>query len=93
MNKKVDHMDTLTLEIFGLIAGAITSTGFLPQLFRGYKRKKLDDVSYFMPILLAIGMSLWFIYGLILEAFAVIIANLFGVTCCLVLITMKKIYS
>lgn len=86
-------MDILTLEIFGLIAGAITSVGFLPQLFRGYKRKKLDDVSYFMPIILAIGMTLWFVYGLLIEALAVMIANVFGVICCLTLIIMKKRYS
>lgn len=86
-------MEQAALEIFGLIAGAVTSLGFLPQLFRGYKRKKLDDVSYYMPIILAIGMSMWTLYGFFLEAMAVIIANIFGVMCCLTLISLKKIYS
>lgn len=81
------------LEIFGLIAGAITSMGFIPQLIRGYNTKKLDDVSYYMPIILAIGMSLWFVYGLLQGALAVIIANIFGVGSCLVLIFMKSLYS
>ena len=76
-------MDQTALELFGLIAGAITSLGFLPQLLKGYKTKKLDDVSYLMPGILAIGMTLWFIYGLFIEAIAVIIANIFGVVCCL----------
>ena len=35
-----------TLELFGLIAGAVTSMGFLPQLVRGYRTKKLEDVSW-----------------------------------------------
>ena len=82
-----------TLELFSLIAGAITSLGFIPQLMKGYKTKKLEDISYFMPIVLAIGMTLWFFYGLLLEAIAVIVANLFGVTCCLILIVMKKKYT
>ena len=47
----------------GLVAGAVTSMGFIPQLIRGYRTKELDDVSYFMPSILAIGMSLWFLYG------------------------------
>jgi len=81
------------LEIFGLIAGAITSMGFLPQLIRGYRTKKLDDVSYYMPIVLAIGMTLWIIYGFLITATAVIIANIFGVTCCLILIILKKKYE
>jgi MtN3 and saliva related transmembrane protein len=86
-------MDSTSLEIFGLIAGAITSLGFLPQLVKGYRTKKLEDVSYFMPLVLAIGMTLWFIYGFFINALAVMIANTFGVGCCLALIVMKKIYS
>lgn len=82
-----------SLELFGLIAGAITSMGFLPQIVRGYRTKKLEDISYFMPIVLAIGMTMWFVYGLLLEALAIMIANTFGVSCCIILIIMKKKFS
>ena len=81
------------IELFGLAAGAITSLSFLPQLYRGYKTKKLEDISYYMFIILLIGMFMWFIYGLLLPALAVIIANAFGIGCCLLIIMMKKIYS
>jgi uncharacterized protein with PQ loop repeat len=30
----------------GLVAGAVTSMGFIPQLIRGYRTKELDDVSW-----------------------------------------------
>lgn len=86
-------MNSINLEILGLIAGAITSMGYIPQLYKGYKTKKLEDVSYYMPAVLAIGMTLWLIYGVFLEAFAVIIANIFGVFCSILLIIMKKRYS
>lgn len=86
-------MEEAALEIFGLVAGAVTSMGFVPQLIRGYRTKKLDDVSYYMPVVLAFGMTLWFIYGYLLNAIAVMTANLFGVACCLTLISMKKMYS
>jgi len=86
-------MDSTTLEILGLIAGAITSIGYLPQIYRGYKTKKLDDISYYMPGILALGMVLWLIYGIILNAIAVIVANIFGVACSILLIIMKKKYS
>ncbi len=80
------------LELLGLIAGGVTSIGFLPQIIKGYKTKKLDDVSIYMPVVLAIGMALWFLYGFLIEAIAVMIANAFGILCCLILIIMKKIY-
>ncbi len=86
-------MDSITIEIIGLVAGAITSMGYLPQIYKGYKTKKLNDVSYFMPGILALGMTLWFFYGILLEAIAVIIANIFGVACSILLIMMKKRYS
>jgi len=86
-------MEYTTLELFGLIAGVVTSMGFIPQLIKGYKTKKLEDISYYMPIVLAIGMTMWLIYGVLKEALAVILANTLGVTCCIILIIMKKMYS
>ena len=82
-------MDYTNLELFGLIAGAITSLGFIPQLIKGYRTKKLEDVSYYMPIVLAIGMSMWLVYGILKEALAIIIANAFAITCCFILIKFK----
>ena len=81
------------IELLGLIAGTVTSLGFIPQLIKGYKTKKLEDISYYMPGILALGMSLWVIYGLVIPALAVIIANAFGIFCCLTLIFMKRKYS
>ena len=81
------------MELFGLIAGAITSMGFIPQLIKGYRTRKLEDVSYFMPIVLAVGMSMWFIYGYLYESLAIMAANAFACSCCIILIIMKKKYS
>lgn len=78
---------------FGITAGAITSVGFIPQLLRGYKTKRLDDITYWMPFVLATGMFLWFIYGILRSDCAIILANTFGVICNLLLILMKKYYS
>jgi MtN3 and saliva related transmembrane protein len=86
----------MSLDMFtwlGVAAGAITSLGFIPQLYRGYKTKRLEDISYWMPSVLAFGMSLWLMYGILRDDLAIIIANTFGVMCNLLLILMKKIYS
>ena len=80
-------------DLLGLTAGAITSLGFMPQLIRGYRTKKLDDISYYMPLALAVGMSLWLLYGIVVEKLPIIVANGFGISCCFILIIMKRIYS
>ena len=86
-------MDDITIELIGLLAGIITSSGFIPQLYRGYKTKKLDDVSYFMPAVLSVGMSLWFVYGFLISSISVMIANAFSISCSILLILLKINYS
>jgi MtN3 and saliva related transmembrane protein len=86
----------MTFDIFtwlGFTAGAVTSIGFIPQLVRGFKTKRLNDVSYWMPLVLATGMSLWLIYGFLRNDIAIIAANSFGVICTTLLLIMKKYYS
>ena len=76
----------------GLLAGSITSLGFIPQLVKGYRTKKLDDVSYWMPVVLACGMFLWLTYGFFLNDLPIIAANIFGIGCNISLVVMKKYY-
>lgn len=84
-------IDSVTL--LGFAAGTITSFGFIPQLIRGYKTKQLDDISYWMPLVLAVGMFLWLTYGIVRDDIVIIAANTFGVICNLLLILMKKWYT
>jgi MtN3 and saliva related transmembrane protein len=86
-------MDFDVFTMLGFTAGAVTSIGFIPQLIRGYRTKKLQDISYWMPLVLASGMFLWLFYGLIRNDIAIIVANSFGVFCNILLIGMKKWYS
>ncbi len=79
--------------LIGLIAGALTSFGFVPQIVKGLKTKKMEDVSYYMPAILAIGMSLWLVYGLLRHDIAIIAANIFGTTCNVIIVAMKRIYE
>ena len=80
-------MDSLT--VLGFVAGALTSTGYLPQIFKGYRTKKMHDVSVAMPAVLGIGMLLWLIYGLGREDAAIIIANVVGTSLTFILVMMK----
>lgn len=70
------QMDFVT--ILGLFAGTLTTIAFLPQMFRTWKTKSAKDVSFVMLITFMTGLFLWFVYGIILGALPIIIAN--GVT-------------
>jgi len=86
-------MDIIFWEIFGILAGLITVSGFVPQIIKGYKTKKMEDLSYFLNILIGIGMFMWIVYGIVISSIALTITNVIGVSCNITLILMKYRYS
>ncbi|MBD2692969.1 SemiSWEET transporter [Anabaena catenula] len=69
-------MDFITL--LGFAAGLLTTIAFLPQMFKTWKTKSAKDVSFVMLITFMSGLFLWLIYGIILGALPIILAN--GIT-------------
>jgi MtN3 and saliva related transmembrane protein len=67
-------METWT--VLGLFAGMLTTVGFIPQIVKGYRTKRMNDVSMTMPVLLSMGMALWFCYGVILGDIPIMLWNL-----------------
>ncbi len=62
-------------EIVGIGAAIGTTSGFIPQIIRGMRTKRLDDVSPIMYVLLIFGLSLWLSYGVHLKDMIIIAAN------------------
>lgn len=62
----------------GLLAGALTSTSFLPQIIKGWRTKQLADVSPWMLVVMTVGLVLWLAYGLAIQDVALIAANVVG---------------
>ena len=62
-------------KIVGILAAVCTTIGFIPQIIRGIRTKRLDDVSPVMYILLMFGVSLWVSYGIHLGDVIIIAAN------------------
>ena len=79
-------------DIFGLTGGILTSVGFIPQIIKSWKTKKIDDVALWQPVILTIGMSLWLAYGLIGHKMPVIVSNAFAISCNIVILWMKFAY-
>ncbi|HIG98703.1 TPA: hypothetical protein HA231_04745 [Candidatus Woesearchaeota archaeon] len=80
-------------ELWGIVAGTVTSAGFVPQIIKGYRTKHLKDISYGMNILLLTGFSMWLAYGISQKSVSIISANVTGITFNLVLAAMKHHYG
>jgi len=81
------------LFVLGIIAGGIVLAGFIPQIYKGWKTKRLDDLSYLMLGFLCLGMFLWTIYGFFKEDIVIILANTTGILLNTILIVMKFYYE
>ncbi len=79
--------------ILGLTAGFIVVASFIPQILKGYRTKKLDDLSYLLMSFLGSGMFLWILYGVQIDSIPIIVTNILGVSCNILLIIMKFVYS
>ena len=62
------------ITVIGTLAGLCTTFAFVPQLFKIWKQGG-RDLSYGMLALYWIGAILWFVYGLLVHAQAVIVTN------------------
>lgn len=63
------------MSVIGLLAGACTTLSFLPQAIKTFRTKETRDISLSMYIILAAGILLWIIYGMLIRDFPVILAN------------------
>lgn len=59
----------------GFTAGALTTVAFWPQLRRTWTTKSADDVSLAMLLTFTTGVFLWFLYGLLLQSWPIIVTN------------------
>ena len=80
-------------DTIGLIAGFLTSTGFLPQLLKALKTKSTKDISAPMLIILGIGVILWIVYGVMVSALPVIIANVLSLCFISSILILKMKYQ
>ncbi|OGI52176.1 MAG: hypothetical protein A3A87_00755 [Candidatus Muproteobacteria bacterium RIFCSPLOWO2_01_FULL_60_18] len=62
----------------GLIAGALTTVAFIPQVVKIWKSKHTLDISLGMFAIFSVGVLLWLLYGIQLRALPIILSN--GVT-------------
>ena len=87
------EVDGTLLTILGISAGVLILTGWVEQIYKGYKTKRLKDVSKFLMIFIAAGSILWLIYGIIVSDVFIIGTNFAGLSLMIIVSTMKKRYD
>ena len=87
------ELDEITMGIIGTIAGILILSGWVPQIVKGYKTKKLNDVSAYLMILIFAGAALWLIYGIALDDIYIMGVNLAAKDLTMIVLSMKLKYE
>jgi MtN3 and saliva related transmembrane protein len=82
----------VTPTTLGLIAGTLTSIAAIPQLVKTLRTKHARDISVWQPLLLAIGIALWLIYGVLIHDLPLVLANIVPLICNITLTILKIHY-
>lgn len=80
-------------DLIGIIAGILVLSSFIPQLHKAYKTKRMSDVSIYLMVLIASGMFLWVVYGIIRKDLVIIMTNASGFLLNIILMILKLRYD
>jgi MtN3 and saliva related transmembrane protein len=75
--------------ILGMLATALTSFSYLPQLKKAMPRDSTSDLSLKMLVALSAGLCLWVIYGIAKDDWVIVLANSIGATLALAVLGFK----
>jgi len=87
------ELDETTMGVIGILAGILILSGWVPQIVRGYKTKRLNDVSPYLMILIFAGAVLWLIFGIALDDVYIMCVNLAAMVLTMIVLSMKLKYE
>ena len=80
------------IDSIGLAAGLLTTTAFIPQVWKIYRTKSGKDISARMFSLFSAGIVLWLVYGVLLQSVPLILSNAVTLVLSLTIIGLKLRY-
>jgi len=86
-------LDEISLSILAIAAGILILSGWIPQIIRGYRTKRLDDISKYLMTFVAIGAVLWTWYGFEKDDIFIIGVNVAAIALTMAVLTMKFRYE
>lgn len=81
------------IDIVGALAACLTTASFLPQAWLSFKTRDVSGVSLGMYSVFTLGVALWLVYGWLLGAWPIVIANVITLVLALAILGMKLLYG
>lgn len=82
----------ILISIIGVLAATLTTSSFLPQIYKAYRTKSMEDVSRYLMSMFGAGTVLWMVYGIFKYDWVIIGANATATAFNMILLYMKFVY-
>ena len=82
----------LLTDTIGSIAACLTTASFVPQVWHTLRTRDVSGISLGMYSLFTVGVALWLVYGILMVAWPIIIANAITTSLALTILVMKLRY-
>ena len=77
------------LDLIGYIAAALTTLSFVPQAWHTFTTRDVRGISLGMYSAFTLGVALWLVYGLLLGAWPIVVANVITLALAAAILVMK----
>ncbi len=79
-------------DLIGYIAASLTTLSFLPQALHTFRTRDVSGISLGMYSMFTVGVALWLVYGVLLWAWPLMVANAVTLALALAILVMKLRY-
>lgn len=76
-------------DLIGYLAAFLTTFSFLPQALHTFRSRDVSGISLGMYSSFTVGVALWLVYGLLLGAWPIVVANAVTLSLALAILFMK----
>lgn len=76
-------------EIIGFMAAVLTTASFVPQAWHTFRTRDVRGISLGMYSAFTAGVACWLVYGLLLRAWPIVIANVVTLALAGAILVMK----
>ncbi|MBK6593649.1 MAG: SemiSWEET transporter [Burkholderiales bacterium] len=80
------------IDLLGMLAAVLTTASFVPQTIHTFRTRDVSGISLVMYSAFTAGVALWLVYGLLLGAWPIVVANVITLTLASSILFMKLRY-
>ena len=81
------------IDLIGYLAACLTTFSFIPQALKTFRTRDVSGISLSMYGAFTAGVAMWLVYGLLIMAWPIVIANVVTLSLALSILAMKLRYG